>query len=127
MIDGKQNGIKKPSVNVAEMHKNQNAPIFAPQPDETAGEIRRNYQTCYNDIQEIIVKERNTIMHCRIKEEEKNDLLTLLEAFKDNVFMGNKEQVRMSFVSYKYAATSFKKFYSEVDDIERILKFCKIL
>lgn len=106
--------------------KTQNT-LFSPQPEETGGEIRRNYQTCYTDIQQIIANERTAILHCRIKESEKSDLLTLLDAFKENVFMGNKEQVRISFISYKYSVSTFKKLDSEVDDIERILKFCKIL
>ena len=41
--------------------------------------------------------------------------------------MGKKESIKTSFVSYKYAILAFKKIESEVEDIERILKFCSAI
>ena len=66
-------------------------------------------------------------MQCRIKDDKKDDLMLLLYAFKDCLFLGNKDQIKVAFVSYKYAVMNFKRLDSEVDEIERILKFCKIL
>jgi len=129
MIEGIQSPAKEKREKV-EVKENKDSNVqmtFSNLEDEDRGEIRKNYLTCFADIQQIIVGERNRILHCRIKEDEKSDLLNLLDAFKECAFMGNKEQIRMSFVSYKYAALSFKKLSTEVDDIERILKFCKIM
>ena len=128
MIDVKEHGVK--NISTPPVTQKNEQVTFADvqvQFEEPNGGIRRNYQTCYTDIQQIILRERNAIMYARIKEEDKNDLLNLLEAFKDCLFMGENEQLRMSFISYKYAVTSFKKVNSEYDDIERILKFCKIM
>ena len=88
---------------------------------------RRNYLTCYSDIQKIITEEKSKIIHGKIKENEKRDLFILLESFRDCLFKGSKEQVKTTFISYKYAILSFKRLQSDVEDIERILKFCNIL
>lgn len=87
----------------------------------------RNYLTCYSDIQKIITEEKSKIIHGKIKENEKRDLFILLESFRDCLFKGSKEQVKTTFISYKYAVLSFKRLQSDVEDIERILKFCNIL
>lgn len=88
---------------------------------------RKNYYTCFADIQRILLSEKTKIMQCRIKDDKKDDLMLLLYAFKDCLFLGNKDQIKVAFVSYKYAVMNFKRLDSEVDEIERILKFCKIL
>lgn len=90
-------------------------------------EIKKHYAGCYEDLQQSITNERNAIMASRLSDVEKADLYVLLEAFKECVYLGNKEQIRTTFISYKYAALNFKKLNSEVDEMERILKFCKVL
>ena len=90
-------------------------------------EIKKHYAGCYSDLQQAIINERNLIMNSKLSDSEKADLYVLLEAFKECVFMGNRDQMRTSFISYRYAAVNFKKLNSEVDEIERILKFCKVL
>lgn len=128
MMDAKEHGLK--NISTAPVVQESEQVTFSDVQmkfDESQGEIRRNYKTCYSDIQQIILRERNAIMYARIKEDDKSDLLNLLEAFRDCLFMGENEQLRMSFISYKYAVTNFKKVNSEYDDIERILKFCKIM
>ena len=87
----------------------------------------KKYLTCYKDIQKILISEKAKIIHCRhIKDNEKSDLLVLLDRFKDCLSIGNKEEIKTSFISYKYAVLAFKRIESEVEDVERILKFCKI-
>lgn len=88
---------------------------------------RKNYLTCYSDIQRILTEEKSRIIRSRFKDGEKQDLLMLLESFRDCLFKGNKEQVKTTFVSYKYAIKNYRRVDSEVEDIERILKFCGIL
>lgn len=88
---------------------------------------RKNYYTCFADIQRILLSEKTKIMHCRIKDDKKDDVMLLLYAFKDCLFLGNKDQIKIAFIGYKYAVMNFKRLDSEVDEIERILKFCKIL
>ena len=85
----------------------------------------KKYLTCYRDIQKILISEKGKIIHCKhVKDAEKSDLLGLLDRFKDCLFRGNKEAIKTAFIGYKYAITAFKRIDSEVDDIERILKFC---
>lgn len=107
---------------------------FSPEEHKASRELvydenqpRRNYLTCYSDIQKIITEEKSKIIHGKIKENEKRDLFILLESFRDCLFKGSKEQVKTTFISYKYAILSFKRLQSDVEDIERILKFCNIL
>ncbi|MBR3864815.1 MAG: hypothetical protein IKJ19_06880 [Clostridia bacterium] len=89
---------------------------------------QKKYLTCYKDIQKILISEKGKIIHSKhLKEEQKNDLIILLDNFKDCLFLGKKEAIKTSFVSYKYAILAFKKIESEVDDIERILKFCSAI
>lgn len=88
---------------------------------------RKNYLTCYSDIQRIISDEKSRIIHGRLKDGEKQDLLMLLESFRGCLFKGNKEQIKTTFLSYKYAIKNYRRVDSEVEDIERILKFCGIL
>lgn len=88
---------------------------------------RKIYSTCFADVQKIIVTEREKILQAKVKEDKKSDVLTILTAFKDCLFLGDKSQIRVAFLSYKYAIMTFKRFDSDVEDIERILKFCKIL
>ena len=89
-------------------------------------EEQKKYASCFKDIQKVVWTEKSKILESRfVKEGEKKDLLTLLEQFKDSLFTGNKEEIRTSFISY--AATAFKKLNSDVDDIERMLKFCGII
>lgn len=88
----------------------------------------KKYLTCYKDIQKILISEKGKIIHCKyVKDAEKEDLLTLLDIFKDKLAVGNKESVKTSFIAYKYAVQAFKRLDSEVDDIGRILKFCEII
>lgn len=85
----------------------------------------KKYLSCYKDIQRILISEKGKIIHCRqIKDNEKNDLLVLLDTFSDCLTRGNKPNIKTSFISYKYAVQAFKKIESEAEDIERILKFC---
>ncbi len=87
----------------------------------------KKYYTCYRDIQKILASEKAKIIHCKhIKDEEKSDLLILLDRFKASLSRGNKQDIRTTFISYKYAVSAFKKIESEIDDVERILKFCGI-
>ena len=97
----------------------QNPPIAQP---------TKKYLTCYKDIQKILITEKSKIINCRhLKDAEKSDLLVLLDRFKDCLYRGNKEGIKTSFISYKYAVLSFKKIESEAEDIERILKFCEVI
>lgn len=88
---------------------------------------RKVYSTCFADVQKIVATEREKILQAKIKEDKKNDVLTILTAFKDCLFISDKSQIRVAFLSYKYAVMNFKRVDSDVDDIERILKFCNIL
>ncbi len=89
---------------------------------------QKKYLTCYKDIQKILISEKGKIIHNKhLKDEEKNDLIILLNNFKDCLFLGKKENIKTSFVSYKYAILAFKRIESEVEDIERILKFCSAI
>ena len=88
----------------------------------------KKYLTCYKDIQKILISEKAKIIHCRhLKDNEKSDLLVLLDRFKDALFHGKKQEIKASFISYKYAVSGFKRIDSEVDDVERMLKFCKAI
>lgn len=95
--------------------------------DEDPESGRKNYLTCYADIQSLVTEERAKIMYGKLREREKHDLLMLLDAFRDCLFKGSKEQVKQTFVSYKYAVQNFKRLDSGVDDIGRILRFCGII
>ncbi len=88
----------------------------------------KKYLTCYRDIQKILISEKAKIIHCRhLKDNEKGDLLVLLDRFKDALFRGKKQEIKAAFISYKYAISGFKRIDSEIDDIERILKFCNAI
>jgi len=102
-------------------------PVFARAVEEGDTPGRKNYLTCYSDIQAIVSEERAKIMYARMHDREKRDLLMLLDAFRDTLFKGTKDQIRQAFVSYKYAAQNFKRLDSAVDDIGRILRFCGII
>ena len=95
--------------------------------EEEDGSGRKNYLTCYSDIQALVADDMAKIMHSKLRDREKKDLLLLLEAFRDCLFKGSKDQVRQAFVSYKYAVQNFKRLDSSVDDIGRILRFCGII
>lgn len=111
--------------NIQESDKDdENAPVFS-RPDND-GENRR-YLTCYSDIQDIVSEERAKIVYTKLRENEKRDLIMLLDAFRDCLFKGTKAQIRQAFVSYKYAVQNFKKIDSGIEDIGRILKFCGII
>lgn len=101
------------------------SPVFARADDD--GEGRKNYLTCYSDIQTIVTEERVKIMYAKLREGERQDLVMLLDAFRDCLFKGTKEQIKQAFISYKYAVQNFKKLDTAVDDIGRILKFCGII
>ena len=101
----------------------ENSENFAPASENG----RKNYYTCFADVQKILYSERAKILQAKIKEDKKNDLLAILGAFKDCLFLGDKQQIRIAFLSYKYAIMNFKRLDTEIDDIERILKFCKII
>ena len=95
---------------------------------EPANQPTKKYLTCYKDIQKILISEKSKIIHCKhLKDNEKSDLLVLLERFKDCLFHGNKESIKTAFISYKYAVSTFRRIDSEVDDVERILKFCEAI
>lgn len=103
--------------------ENDSAENFAPASESG----RKNYYTCFADVQKILYSERTKILQAKIKEDKKNDVLAILGAFKDCLFLGDKQQIRIAFLSYKYAIMNFKRLDTEIDDIERILKFCKII
>lgn len=105
------------------LSESEHAENFAPASESG----RKNYYTCFADVQKILYSERSTILQAKIKEDKKNDLLAILGAFKDCLFLGDKQQIRIAFLSYKYAVMNFKRLDTEIDDIERILKFCKII
>ena len=93
--------------------------------DEQVNQPSKKYLTCYKDIQKILISEKGKIIHCKhLKDNEKSDLLVLLDRFKECLFRGNKDAIKTAFISYKYAVSAFKRIDSEVDDGERILKFC---
>lgn len=87
----------------------------------------RSYLTCYNDIQRIISSEKSKIAYSKLKDNEKTDLLEILDEFRSKLDRGTKEELRQTFRNYRYAVSNFKKLTSDVADIERILKFCNIL
>lgn len=95
--------------------------------EEKAGAGRKNYLTCYSDIQNLVADDLAKIAHSRLREREKTDLALLLTTFRDCLFRGSEEQVKQSFISYKYAVQNFKRLDSSVDDIGRILRFCGII
>lgn len=95
--------------------------------EEENGSGKKNYLTCYTDIQALVTADMAKILHGRLRDSERKDLILLLEAFRDCLFKGSKDQVRQSFVSYKYAVQNFKRLDSSVDDIGRILRFCGII
>lgn len=99
---------------------------YAPKNDGAHAE-HKIYSTCFADVQKIIVAEREKILQAKIKEDKKNDVITILTSFKDCLFLGDKPQIRVAFLSYKYAIMNFKRIDSDVDELERILKFCQIL
>lgn len=102
-------------------------PVFARAVEEGDTPGRKNYLTCYSDIQAIVSEERAKIMSTRMHDREKRDLLMLLDAFRGTLFKGTKAQIGQAFVSYKYAVQNFKRVDSGVDDIGRILRFCGII
>ena len=94
---------------------------------ETNSETKK-YLTCYRDIQKLLISEKAKIIHCKhVKDAEKSDLLVLLDRFKDALFRGNKQEIKATFISYKYAILGFKRIETEIDEVERILKFCKAI
>lgn len=95
--------------------------------EEKAGAGRKNYLTCYSDIQNLVADDLAKIAHSRLREREKTDLALLLTTFRDCLFRGSEEQVKQAFISYKYAVQNFKRLDSSVDDIGRILRFCGII
>lgn len=101
------------------------SPVFSRADD--GGEGRKNYLTCYSDIQAIVTEERVKIMYAKLRDGEREDLVMLLDTFRDCLFKGTKEQIRQAFIAYKYAVQNFKKLDTAVDDIGRILKFCGII
>ncbi len=109
---------------------------FSPQYDEGEGEStdrsnpisgRRTYSHCFADAQKLLALEQEKIIQAKIKADKKSDLLVILGALKDSFFLGDKPQIRVAFLSYKYAVMNFKRLDTEVDELERILKFCNIL
>ena len=113
------------SLQIKESVKTESAPV---QLTIESVQPTKKYLTCYRDIQKILISEKGKIIHCKhVKDAEKSDLLVLLDRFKDCLFRGNKEAIKTAFISYKYAISAFKRIDSEVDDIERILKFCSAI
>ena len=114
-----------PNLQTKESTKIESAPV---QLTIESVQPTKKYLTCYRDIQKILISEKGKIIHCKhVKDAEKSDLLVLLDRFKDCLFRGNKEAIKTAFIGYKYAISAFKRIDSEVDDIERILKFCNAI
>ncbi len=94
---------------------------------QTFSSERKVYSTCYADVQKILYSEREKILNAKIKEDKKTDLNIILGALKDSLVLSDNPQIRVAFLSYKYAVMNFKRIDTEIDELERILKFCKIL
>lgn len=102
-------------------------PLVFARAEEEDGSGRKNYLTCFADIQSLVSDERAKIISARLRDREKKDLLLLLDTFRENLYKGTKETVKQAYISYKYAVQNFKRVESEVDDIGRILRFCGII
>lgn len=102
-------------------------PLVFVRAEEEDGSGRKNYLTCFADIQSLVSEERAKIISARLRDREKKDLLMLLDSFRENLYKGTKESLKQSFVSYKYAVQNFKRVESDIDDIGRILRFCGII
>jgi len=103
------------------------APVFARAEENSEGGGRKNYLTCFSDLQTLATEEQAKIMYAKMRENEKHDLIMLLKLFREKLSNGNKEEIRQAYVSYKYAVQNFKKLDSSIDDIGRILRFCGII
>lgn len=127
LVDSTANVKEEPKVVVTFAEVGQQIKLEQVKQPEATGETKK-YLTCYRDIQKILISEKAKIIHCKhVKDGEKSDLLVLLDRFKDALFRGNKQEIKAAFISYKYAISGFKRIDSEVDDVERILKFCNAI
>lgn len=102
-------------------------PLVFARAEEEEGSGRKNYLTCFADIQALVSDERAKIISARLRDREKKDLLLLLDTFREKLYKGTKETLKQAYLGYKYAVQNFKRLESNIDDIGRILRFCGII
>ena len=75
----------------------------------------------YNVAMDLVNKARESAEKLSISEEEKEELLMIIDTFLESIGSGDIDAIHYTFISYKYAARLYKKAKMYVKEIKELL------
>ena len=78
-------------------------------------------------IDELLDQSKGVILQYKIDPQPKAELITLYDNFKQAIFEGDPDKLKVAFLGYKYAAFFHRRLDVSVEKIEDILKKASIL
>jgi len=117
VIDGK---IADP---LAEDKKEEQKPVKTEKEPEKKQEVKPVSKTSTKKIKDCLLIDKTNVKNSRLKEQVKNELITVIDLFANVLDSEDKDAIEYAFITYKYVAKAHRwLFKGRIKKVEKLLK-----